>query len=76
MRSAITGVIHFWQTYDAAVPANADDFTIIPFTKPFQCSAKLTTDCWVTKSASKNNVSPLWFQATFVTPDNDRSRVY
>lgn len=76
---SLGGVIHLWDSYvqgdlaDAIDPdAHGDDYTVIPFTKRYQCSAKLTTDCWVSTSASKGNVTPSWFEAVFVTPDNGR----
>ena len=40
------------------MPAHASDYKVILFTKAYQCSAKLTTNCWVTTSASKPNAEP------------------
>lgn len=71
---SLGGVVHFWDSYDASDPLHSADYTTIPFTKKFQCSASRTTDCWVSGSllASKGNADPLWFQATFVTANNGK----
>ncbi len=70
-----SGVIHFLDTYDANDPAHASDYKVILFTKAYQCSAKLTTNCWVSTSASKPNATPLWFKVTVITPNNGTKRI-
>ncbi|MGK2850556.1 MAG: hypothetical protein ACSLFN_06585 [Candidatus Limnocylindrales bacterium] len=70
---SMAGVIHFWDSYVAGDATYGDDYTVIPFTKKSQCSAKLTTNCWVSTAASKGNVTPSWFEAVFRTPNNGRA---
>ena len=70
-----SGVIHFLDSYDPNVAAHANDYTVILFTKAYQCSAKLTTNCWVTTSASKPNADPLWFKVTVITPNNGTEQI-
>lgn len=65
---SLTGVIHFGDDY----ATDPTDFTVIPFKRQFLCSASRTVDCWKTTSSSKGNANPLWFRATFVTPDNGK----
>jgi hypothetical protein len=71
---SLGGVVHFWDSYLAGDPDRGDDYTTIPFSKKFQCSAKRTTDCWVSVTSSKANATPLWFKATFVTETNGKGR--
>lgn len=64
----ISGAIHFLDTYNG----KKGTYDVIPFTKKFQCSARLTTNCWVSISASKATDSPLWFKAIFITSSNGK----
>jgi hypothetical protein len=66
------GVIHFLDTYDASDPDHKNDFKAIPFTKALKCSATLTSNCWVSVTASKGNANPLTFTAVFITPNNGK----
>jgi len=65
---SLSGVIHFGDDY----ATDPTDYTIIPFTKKFNCSLTLTTNCWVSTDASKGNAEPLFFTAIFKTPDNGK----
>lgn len=68
---SLKGVIHFHDDYDAI--DNPDAYDVIPFSKKFQCSDKLTTNCWIDTTSSKGNADPLTFEAVFVTPNNGRA---
>ncbi len=65
----LSGVIHYHSDYDPSDPMTYD---VITFKKQDQCNAKLLTDCWTMTAASKNNASPLTFEAWFRTPDNGK----
>jgi len=67
---SLKGVIHFHDDYD---PADTDTYDVILFQKKFQCSNKLTTNCWVSTASSKGNVSPWWFEAVIVTDNNGKA---
>jgi hypothetical protein len=70
----LSGVIHYHSDYD---PTNPKTYTVITFKKQDQCSAKLLTNCWTMPPvASKNNVTPLTFEAWFRTPDNGKGGGY
>lgn len=62
---SLAGVIHY---------LDGGGFDLIPFTKKFQCGTKLTSNCWVTTSASSGSADPLWFSATFITTGNGKSQ--
>jgi hypothetical protein len=70
-----TALIHFLDTYNASDPNHNKDYDVIPFTNNFKCSAKLTTNCWVSTTASKNNADPLFFTAVVITPTNGTRRI-
>lgn len=63
----VKGVLHFADDY-----ATSGTFTAIPLTKQFQCSSKLTTDCWKSVKTSKGNVSPSWVEVVFLTESNGK----
>jgi len=69
---SLSGVVHFGDNY----ANDSSDYTLIPFTKSYQCSATRITNCWVSFVGSKGNASPLTFDATFVTPNNGRGGGY
>ena len=69
---SLSGVIHFGDDY----ATDPTDYTSIPFTKKLQCVGSDDTNCWVSKASSKGNEDPLWFEATFITPDNGRTGGY
>ncbi len=64
----MSGAIHFLDTYNG----KKGTYDVIPFTKKFQCSARLTTNCWTLIEASKATASPLWFHAIFITSNNGK----
>lgn len=70
--SSLRGVIHFGDNY----LSDPTDYTNIPFSKGFKCSAALTTDCWTELVSVGGPVTTRSFTATFVTPDNGRTGGY
>lgn len=66
---SLTGVIHYHNDYS---PSDPKTYDVIPLTKSFQCSAKLTTNCWQSVTASKGNANPLFITVVFVTPSNGK----
>jgi hypothetical protein len=76
---SLTGVIHFGDDYGPLPDNDPADYTLIPFTKKNLCvdTASVTDlDCWIIKLSSPGNEKPVWFQATFRTPDNGRGGGY
>ena len=75
---SLSGVVHFGDNYGPAPDMDPTDYSLIQFSKSNKCvtDTEPDLDCWITKSSSPGGEKPVWFQATFVTPDNGRTGGY
>jgi len=76
---SLSGVVHFGDNYGPAPAMDPNDYTLIPFSRNNVCVDTDTVtdlDCWLMKSSSPGGEKPVWFQATFRTPDNGRTGGY